>query len=127
MPISFDGESEIELGNAWLKRANSKNYHHFFPKSYLKKKGYEDWAINTISNITLVDDHLNKLTIGSKSPSVYMKHFIKENKNIDQTMRTHLIDNLDDFGVMSDDYETFVEKRSNKILKEINKRLNPKT
>lgn len=124
-PLSFDGESEVELGNAYLKRANSRNYHHFFPKSYLKKEGYEDWEINTISNITLVDDHLNKRTIGSKAPGVYMKQFVKTNKNIDKTMQTHLIEDLDDFGVMNDDFETFVEKRSKKILKEINKRLNP--
>lgn len=125
-PLSFDGESDVELGNAWLKRANSKNYHHFFPKSYLKKNGYEDWVINTISNITLVDDNLNKRTIGSKSPNVYMKKFIKANKDIEKTMRTHLIDDLDDFGVLENDYETFVSKRSRKILKEVNKRLNPK-
>ena len=125
-PLSFDGEAEVELGNAWLKRANSKNYHHFFPKSYLKKNGYEDWEINTISNITLVDDYLNKRTIGSKSPSVYMKQFIKNNKHIEKTMKSHLIDDLDDFGVLGNDYETFKSKRSTKILKEINKRLNPK-
>lgn len=125
-PLSFDGDAEVELGNAWLKRANSKNYHHFFPKSYLKKEGYEDWEINTISNITLVDDYLNKRTIGSKSPKVYMKQFIKNNKDIEKTIKSHLIDNLDDFGVLVNDYETFKSKRSKKILKEINKRLNPK-
>jgi hypothetical protein len=125
-PLSFDGESEVELGNAYLKRANSKNYHHFFPKSYLKKDGYEDWVINTISNITLVDDNLNKRIIGSKSPSVYMKQFIKDNKDIEKTMKSHLIDDLDGFGVLDNDYETFVSKRSKKILKEVNKRLNPK-
>ena len=125
-PLSFDGDAEVELGNAWLKRANSKNYHHFFPKSYLKKEGYEDWEINTISNITLVDDYLNKRTIGSKSPKVYMKQFIKNNKDIEKTIKSHLIDNLDDFGVLDNDYETFKSKRSKKILKEINKRLNPK-
>jgi len=125
-PLSFDGEAEVELGNAWLKRANSKNYHHFFPKSYLKKKGYEDWEINTISNITLVDDYLNKRTIGSKPPGVYMKKFIKRNKEIEKTMKSHLIDDLDGFGVLSNDYELFKTKRSKRILREINKRLYPK-
>jgi hypothetical protein len=125
-PLSFDGESEVELGNAWLKRANSKNYHHFFPKSFLKKEGYEDWEINSISNITLVDDYLNKRSIGSKSPNKYMKSFIKENKDIEKTMKSHLIDDLEDFGVLTNDYEAFVTKRSSRIHKEINKRLYPK-
>jgi len=125
-PMSFDGESEVELGNAWLKKANSRNYHHFFPKSYLKKEGYEDWYANSISNITFVDDYLNKRTIGSKSPSTYMKKFKRTNKDIEKTMKTHLIYDLDDFGIGSDDYERFTEKRSKRILKEINKRLFPR-
>jgi hypothetical protein len=41
-------------------------------------------------------------------------------------MKSHLIDDLDDYGVLDNDYETFVSKRSTKILREINKRLNPK-
>ena len=98
-PLSFDGEGAVELGNAWLKRANSKNYHHFFPKSYLRKKGYEKWYANSILNVTLVDDYLNKRTIGSKAPSVYMKTFKRQNENLDATMKTHLISDLHAFGV----------------------------
>ena len=55
-----------------------------------------------------------------------MKTFRKSNQNIDKTMKTHLIDDLDGFGVWEDDYEKFVAKRSERILKEINKRLYPK-
>ena len=80
--MSFDGEGTLELGNAWLKRANSKNYHHFFPKSYLKKKDYKDWYANSIINITLVDDYLNKRTIGAKPPGTYMKTFQRSNKQL---------------------------------------------
>ena len=109
-PLSFDGESEIELGNAWLKAANSKNYHHFFPKSYLIKNGYEYWYANSIANITFVDDYLNKHTIGSKAPSKYMKTFLKTNQNIVKTMKTHLIDDLDGFGVWEDDYDKSIIK-----------------
>jgi len=125
-PMSFDDGSDVFLGNAWLKQANSKNYHHFFPKSYLKKKGYQNWESNVIANITLVDDYLNKRSIGKKSPSVYMKKFSRSNADIDKTMRTHLIYRLDSFGVWDNDYETFISKRSKRILREINKRLNPK-
>ena len=124
-PLSFDGESEVELGNAWFKAANSKNYHHFFPKSYLTKNGYDYWYANSIANITFVDDYLNKRTIGSKAPSKYMKTFLKSNQNIVNTMKTHLIDDLDGFGVWGDEYDKFIAKRSKRILNEINKRLNP--
>ena len=124
-PMSFDGEGEVELGNAWLKRANSKNYHHFFPKSYLKKKGIEDWHANSIINITLVDDYLNKRTIGTKPPGKYMKDFKRLNNKLVKTMRTHLIYDLGTFGVWNNDYDAFIEKRGKRILGELEKRLRP--
>ena len=33
----------VRISNDWLKQANSKNYHHFFPKAFLRRKGYSDW------------------------------------------------------------------------------------
>src|SRR5205823_6449580 len=38
-PKSFVDNSIVRLDNAFLKQANSKNYHHFFPKSWLEKVG----------------------------------------------------------------------------------------
>ena len=58
-PKSFHNNSMVNINNSWLKQANSRNYHHFFPKSYLNKLGYQDWQANTIVNITIVDDYLN--------------------------------------------------------------------
>jgi hypothetical protein len=57
-PKSFVDNSIVRISNDWLKQANSKNYHHFFPKAFLKKKGYDNWEINHIANITIVDDYL---------------------------------------------------------------------
>ncbi|MCX6262658.1 MAG: DUF262 domain-containing protein, partial [Bacteroidia bacterium] len=37
-PKSFIDNSIVQINNNWLKQANSKNYHHFFPKAYLEKK-----------------------------------------------------------------------------------------
>jgi hypothetical protein len=51
-----------------LKIASSKNYHHFFPKAFLKKS--ETGYSNSIVNITLVSADLNKNKIRAKAPSV---------------------------------------------------------
>jgi len=69
-PRSFQDHSKVELGNAWLKQANSKNYHHFFPKAYLQKKGLSYSQANLLLNITIVDDYLNKKSIRAKPPSL---------------------------------------------------------
>ena len=125
-PKSFASNSIVKIDNSWLKVVNSKNYHHFFPRSYLKKMGFYDWQANSILNITIVDDYLNKRTIGSKPPSEYMRKFAQDNSELADTMKTHLIDDMDTFGIWgADGYETFIECRGQRVLEEINKRIKP--
>ncbi len=122
-PKSFNDGSIVNISNYWLKQANSKNYHHFFPRAYLRKQKEEEFFINHIANITIVDDFLNKREIGAKSPSSYMKKFIKQNDNIEETMKTHLINDLEKFGVLENDYSKFFDQRLKAISKEFKKRI----
>lgn len=108
-PRSFDDDGVVHIANDWLKKANSKNYHHFFPKKVLRKAGYEPRQLNHIANITIVDDFLNKRKIKTRWPSDYMEEFARHNDNFDNTMATHLID-LDE-GVWDDDYDRFFQAR----------------
>lgn len=122
-PKSFNDGSIINISNYWLKQANSKNYHHFFPKAYLRKQKIDEFFINHIANITIVDDFLNKREIGSKSPSIYMKKFMRQNEYIDETVQTHLINDLEKFGVLDNDYDKFFNQRLKAISKELKKRI----
>lgn len=124
IPLSFDNNSLVKIDNSWLKTTTSKNYHHFFPRAYLRNRGVPDWQANSVLNITIVDDHLNKQKIKAKAPADYMAGFLK-NKKLSETMRSHLIEDLDDFGVWDNNYEAFLEARGNRVLDEINKRLYP--
>lgn len=121
-PKSFVDNTIVRISNDWLKQANSKNYHHFFPRSYLNKQGEDDSYINHIANITIVDDYLNKREIKAQSPSKYMKIFAKENKDIRRCMRTHLID-LKTFGIFNNDYRRFLRKRCEKFSRELKNRI----
>ncbi len=123
-PRSFSNDHLVKIDNSWLKTANSVNYHHFFPRSYLDKKGYKNWEANCVLNITIVDDYLNKRSIGAKAPSDYMKIF-KKNKNLTDTMTTHLITDLEGYGISKNNYETFIEERGKVVLEELKKRLEP--
>lgn len=130
-PKSFKTNGSVKLDNTWLKTSASRNFHHFFPKAFLRSQKFpsgevwEEWYMNVIPNITLVDDYLNKREIGTKPPSVYLNDFMKANPNLDSTMKSHLIDNLDEFGIWQDDYDKFVKARSQRILEELNKRCFP--
>ncbi len=122
-PKRFNDNGIVILDNSWLNRSNSKNYHHFFPKAYLKKVGKTDYA-NALANITFVDDYLNKREIKAKPPSKYiLKEYAKINPHLSDTLKSHLIDDINDFGISNDDYDKFLEKRSKKILNEIIKRI----
>ncbi len=122
-PKSFNDNSLVSIRNYWLKQANSKNYHHFFPRAYLGKAKVEEWKINNILNITIVDDYLNKREIRAKPPATYMKGFKKSNKALAETMSSHLIGDLDEFGVWENDYETFLQQRALLISAELGMRI----
>lgn len=98
-PKRFNDNGLVILDNSWLSRSNSRNYHHFFPKAYLKKVGKEDIA-NALANITFVDDYLNKREIRAKPPSKYiLEEFDKLNQDIKETLKSHLIDDINNFGI----------------------------
>jgi hypothetical protein len=124
-PKSFVDNSIVRLDNAFLKQANSKNYHHFFPKSWLEKAGVDPWKINHVANITLVDDFLNKRLIRAQSPKTYMAGFIAKNPQIDKCMATHLMKLDKEFGVMSDNYVKFFDARCRAISRELAHRIIP--
>jgi hypothetical protein len=106
-----------------LKQSNSKNYHHFFPRAYLSKNGVDEDYINNVVNITIVDDHLNKREIGVKPPSKYMKAFARANKDLANTMKSHLIPDMERFGIWTDDYDQFLKMRAKAISGALRKQI----
>jgi len=126
-PQSFDSGNPVRLRNDWLKRVNSKNYHHFFPRAYMANKtNVEDFYVNHIANITFVDDYLNKQVIRANPPSAYLKKFQLENHDVDlaRVLTTHLI-NLKRDGVLEDDFKTFFKYRLLALSQELKKKIIP--
>ena len=123
-PRSFKNNAEVFVNNDWLKRANSKNYHHFFPKASFKGELANDERINHIANITIVDDYLNKREIRAKSPSIYIGEFMNSNRELETTLHSHMID-LHHAGVLEDDYDKFFDYRCEAIAEELAKYLIP--
>ncbi|SFQ35845.1 hypothetical protein SAMN02910358_01742 [Lachnospiraceae bacterium XBB1006] len=123
-PKSFADGSTVVIDNAWLSQSNSKNYHHFFPKAYMKKNQnlISEDHVNHIANITIVDGYLNKGIIKDKAPADYMKKFKEDNKNLEATMETHLID-INDSGIWENNYNIFFEKRIEQLQAQLKKRI----
>jgi len=121
-PKSFDTNGVVNLDNSHLKIATSRNYHHFFPRAYLEDQ-HKDKESNLIANITLLDGYSNKHRIGKKPPSEYISKFAKDNPQLAATLRTHLIDDMAAFGVLADDYDTFIQCRAKAISDALNTKL----
>lgn len=123
-PKSFVDNSLVTIDNSWLKIATSKNYHHFFPKAYMKKNHPEipEQLVNHIANITIVDDFLNKRSIRDRAPSKYIAEYQDTNPELSSTLKTHLID-LGSDGINNDNYGSFFKKRLKRLSSELKKRL----
>ena len=119
-PKDLRDNGKVILDNSWLKIANSKNYHHFFPKAYLR--GKTSMNSNSLVNITFVSDDLNKRKIGAKAPCVYIGEFKDENNEINVALNSHFID-LNGFGIESNDYEVFLKCRAERIYKALKARI----
>ena len=124
-PVSYQNNGIVHIANDWLKQANSKNYHHFFPKAYMRKAHPEvdDWLVNHIGNITIVDDFLNKRSIRDRAPSKYISEYMAQNPNLEKALNSHLISAASGWGVLEDDYQTFFQNRLNWFCEELNKRV----
>lgn len=125
-PKDFDTNGKVLLDNSYLKIASSKNYHHFFPRAFIRKQGSdaETPYANSIVNITLVSAELNKKRISAKAPSVYLTDFADENSELKHTLSSHLIE-MDDASVVQDDFTAFLKQRSEVLYAEILKRIEP--
>ena len=124
-PVSFQNNGIVHIANDWLKQANSKNYHHFFPKAYMRKvhPEVEDWLVNHISNITIVDDFLNKRSIRDRAPSKYISEYMAKNADLEKALNSHLISTVPGWGVLEDEYQTFFQNRLNWFSKELKGRV----
>ena len=129
-PQQYNSGNLVNLRNDWMLRANSVNFHHVFPKSYLKGKVEEDWEANRILNISLVDDFLNKRVIRARAPSEYMKEFKNQNDKFTTTMSTHLIEthyvkdnDKASSAIWSDDYERFIDERASAVVRLLQSKL----
>ena len=124
-PKEFKSNAKVKLDQTFGE-SNQKQLHHVFPVNYLKKLSKEKHYsteikpyINNIANISLISKGSNR-EIWDTEPSVYFATFEKENKHLEEALKSHLIYNLDDFGIKTNDFRRFIDKRAEAIANEIN-------
>lgn len=126
-PLEFVNGQEVTLDQT-LGEANRRQLHHIFPINYANKHLSKDKDfktkikpyLNSIANVSLLSRATNR-DIWDTEPSIYFANFKKEHpKHFDEALRSHLILDVDDFGITTNDFPKFINKRAETIANEIN-------
>lgn len=102
-PLSFVSGNQISLSDV-LKEYNRREFHHCYPQRFLKENGYSSADINRLANFVFMSRADNR-QLGGVAPSQYREQMPDDISEI--LRRSAVPDSL-----FSDDYETFVEERS---------------
>lgn len=118
-PLNFIQGTKISLENV-LSQGNRKEFHHIFPKAYLKSLDdrYRDEQINCLANFSILSRTENN-KIKDKPPSKYVAEMPKNDNVIANILATHFCF-LDMF---KDDYKSFIKSRSELLVKKAEKLL----
>jgi hypothetical protein len=107
MPVDFDAFSKF----------NAVEYHHIFPQNYLKREQPENFdSKDSIANIAFVPSGANK-KFRDKAPEIYLKEL--SNPSIDEALKSHLIPEYKESGLLENDFTKFLNYRAKIILKKI--------
>ncbi|MDJ0951015.1 MAG: DUF262 domain-containing protein [Alphaproteobacteria bacterium] len=92
-----------------------REYHHLFPRAWLRQTGVPEQEANTALNCALVTWKTNR-ALADKSPSEYMSERAKKSSlgdaEIEQRLRSHLIPDAE---LVSDDYAVFRDRRAEEL------------
>jgi hypothetical protein len=94
---------------AW---SNDKEYHHFFPQTYLARMGISSVHANVVGNIVLMTSRSN-ISIRDAAPSTYLQRIIASDGRdaLIQRLESNLIPESALDAALADDYRTFLEVR----------------
>ncbi|MCE5180362.1 MAG: DUF262 domain-containing protein [Betaproteobacteria bacterium] len=113
-PIDILTGQAIDTSKA-LAWQNSKEFHHFFPQAFLKKKGIALNKASALANIVYLSSSSNK-EISESAPSIYLKKILDDNgEKALKWLDSNLIDENAIKAALVDDYDAFIQARANHI------------
>jgi hypothetical protein len=113
-PIDLLTGQKIDISKA-LAWINSKEFHHFFPRKYLEKKGEKQQRINSLANFIMLSSASNK-KISDSSPSEYLSSVASvAGDKLDGWLASNLIPREAFDAALGDDFNSFLRIRAEYI------------
>jgi hypothetical protein len=110
-PLNLENNGVVSVDNSNLARSNSRHFHHFFPRKHLRVKGVPQERADSVVNICLVPAESN-LHYSDSAPREYLEPLKRSNSALPSALETHLIGEWKEFGILEDDYDKFLDRRS---------------
>jgi hypothetical protein len=95
-----------------LQRYNRSEFHHIYPRAFLREFGLPDDQINVLANFCFLGAAENK-SIGRKRPSVYVKELVGDDDGRDAALASAFCQASE----FNDDYFPFLKARCERLVK----------
>jgi hypothetical protein len=111
-PVDLLTGQSIDVGKS-LAWNNDKEYHHFFPRNYLKANKVTQRRANEIANIVLLTSHSN-IVIRDRAPSAYLDEIRSSigEEELRRRLSSSLISESAYVAAMYDNYDEFLKIRA---------------
>jgi hypothetical protein len=109
----FNPRSTVEVlrqPSARLMQYNRSEFHHVYPRAFLKETAVPDDRINCLANFCLLTSAENK-KISGKRPSKYFSDLV-HGPGSDDVLKSAFLEKED----FNDDFQGFIERRAKKLL-----------
>src|SRR6266571_3416706 len=95
---------------AW---SNDKEFHHFFPRDFLRSQGVSQGRLNAVANIVLLSSASN-IRISNHAPSRYLRELIDtvDEDEVRRRAETLLVSGAAFDAALADDYDAFLAARA---------------
>lgn len=114
-PKNLQNNSPVDFNS--FSKFNAIEFHHLFPQNYLKNEQEDYYELkDSIANIAFIHSGANK-KYSDKPPSIYITNI--NNLEIDDSFKSHMIFDYKNSGLLEDDFDKFINIRSNAILLKI--------
>jgi hypothetical protein len=111
-PLDLLTGQRIDVGKA-LSWQNDKEFHHFFPRAFLRSRGVSGARANVCGNLIMLTSHSN-IWVTDRPPSQYLRDLadIEGEEALRKRLRSCLVEEDAYQAALQDDYDTFLRVRS---------------
>jgi hypothetical protein len=111
-PLDLLNGQRIDVGRA-LSWQNDKEFHHFFPRAFLRSRGVNGSRASVCGNLIMLTSHSN-IWVSDRPPSRYLRDLadIEGEAALRERLRTCLVEEEEYQAALRDDYDAFIRVRS---------------